>query len=144
MRFTRAPRMVVGTAVVAALALSAATAVASSSATPASSTYIRNLTQQDLTAAGSAAPYGKWTLQIKRRGLSLNAKGQGLVPERASWTGAKVIVSDTPGSISIFCGASVKGAYTWRQSGSKLSFRLVKDTCKDRAGVLAGSWKQTG
>ena len=144
MRFTRASRTVVGTAVVAALALSAATAVAKSSATPASSTYVRNLTQQDLTAAGSAAPWGKWTLQVKRRGLSLDAKGQGLVPERASWTGAKVIVSDTPGSVSIFCGASVKGAYTWRQSGSKLSFKLVKDTCKDRAGVLAGSWKKTG
>ncbi len=144
MRFTRAPRTVVGIAVVAALALSAATALPKSFATPASSTYIRNVTQQDLTAAGSAAPCGKWTLQIKRHGLSLDAKGQGLVPERASWTGAMVIVSDTPGSVSIFCGAGVKGAYTWRQIGSKLSFRLVKDTCKDRAGVLAGSWKQTG
>ena len=144
MRFTRAPRTVVATAVVAALALSAATAVAKSFATPASSTYIRNLTRADIAAAGSAAPWGKWTLQIKRPGLSLEAKGQGLVPERASWTGTKVIVSDTPGSVSIFCGASVKGAYTWRQSGSKLSLRLVKDTCKDRAGVLAGSWQQTG
>jgi hypothetical protein len=112
--------------------------------TPAPSTYLRNLTQQDLTAAGSAAPYGKWTLRIKQHGLSLAAKGQGLVPERASWTASKVIVSDTPGSISIFCGASVKGAYTWRHSGSQLIFKLVKDACKDRAGVLAGSWKKTG
>jgi hypothetical protein len=144
LRFTRAPRTVAGTAVVAALALSAATAVAKSFATPASSTYIRNVTQQDLTAAGSAAPWGRWTLQIKRHGLSLDAKGQGLVPERASWTAARVIVSDTPGSSSIFCGASVKGAYSWRQSGSSLTFKLVKDACKDRAGVLAGSWKKTG
>ena len=144
MRFTRASQTVAGTAVVAALALSAATAVAKSFATPASSTYIRNVTQQDLTVAGSAAPWGKWTLRIKRNGLSLDAKGQGLVPERASWTASKVTVSDTPGSISIFCGASVKGAYTWRQSGSRLIFKLVKDTCKDRAGVLAGSWKRTG
>jgi hypothetical protein len=141
MRVTGTSPAVVGIAVVAALALSAA---ANSSAPPAPSTYLRNLTQQDLTAAGSAAPYGKWTLQIKRHGLSLDAKGQGLVPERASWTAARVIVSDTPGSISIFCGASVKSAYTWRKSGFTLSFKLVKDACKDRAGVLAGTWKTTG
>jgi hypothetical protein len=141
MRVTGTSPAVVGIAVVAALALSAA---AKSSTPPAPSTYLRNLTQQDLTAAGSAAPYGKWALQIKRHGLSLDAKGQGLVPERASWTAARVIVSDTPGSISIFCGASVKGAYTWRQSGFTLSFKLVKDACKDRAGVLAGTWKKTG
>jgi hypothetical protein len=143
MRFTRVSRTV-ATAVVAALALCAAAAPATRSGTPAPSTYLRNLTQQELTAAGSAAPYGKWTLRIKRNGLSLDAKGQGLVPERASWTASKVTISDTPGSISIFCGASVKGAYTWRQSGSRLIFKLVKDTCKDRAGVLAGSWKRTG
>jgi hypothetical protein len=66
--------------------------------------------------------------------LSAAAKGQGLAPERASWTATNVIVSETPGFVSVFCSRSVKGAYTWRKSGS----------CIDRAGVLAGTGKKTG
>jgi hypothetical protein len=104
-------------------------------------TYTRNVTAQDLLRAGSGAPRGIWTLRSKAHALSLDAKGQGLVPERASWTTSTVVVSDTPGSISIFCGASVKGTYRWTSTGSRLTFKLVKDPCKDRAGVLAGAWK---
>jgi len=112
-------------------------------AAPSAGTYTRNLTSTELQKAGSAAPYGTWTLKITSRGLSLDAKGQGLVPERAAWTGSRVTVSDTPGSISIFCGASIKGTYRWARTGSKLTLKLVKDGCKDRAGVLAGLWKKS-
>jgi len=57
-------------------------------------TYTRNVTAQDLLRAGSGAPRGVWTLRSKAHALSLDAKGQGLVPERASWTASTVVVSD--------------------------------------------------
>jgi len=113
------------------------------SAAPSLGIYTRNVTTGELLKAGSLAPHGEWTLRIKVRGLSLDARGQGLVPERAVWTASKVRVSDTPGSASIFCGATVKGTYSWKRIGSKLSFRLVRDPCTDRAGVLLGVWKKS-
>jgi hypothetical protein len=119
----------------------AATSLATVAPTPA--TYTRNVTSQDLAKAGSAAPYGIWTLRIKTKGLSLAAKGQGLVPERAAWTASTVVISDTPGAISIFCGSTVRGTYRWAVKGSTVTFKLVKDACKDRVGVVVGTWKHS-
>ncbi|MDX6435221.1 MAG: hypothetical protein QOK34_55 [Gaiellaceae bacterium] len=112
-------------------------------AAPKVGTYTRLVTSTDLLKAGSLAPHGKWTLRIKTRGLSLDARGQGLVPERAVWGVSKVTISDTPGSSSIFCGAAVKGTYGWKRHGGKISFSLVKDACKDRVGVLRGVWAKS-
>jgi len=128
--------------VVLCVLLSASAGVAFAGPTPGA--YTRNVTTQELLKAGSAAPNGTWTLRVKARGLSLDARGQGLVPERAAWTATRVTVSDTPGSISLFCAPSVKGTYAWTRTGSRLAFRLIRDGCKDRAGVLAGSWKTSG
>ena len=119
----------------------AATGLATVAPSPA--TYTRNVTSQDLAKAGSAAPYGIWTLRIKTKGLSLAAKGQGLVPERAAWTASTVVIRDTPGAISIFCGSTVRGTYRWALKGSTLTFKLVKDGCKDRVGVVVGAWKHS-
>ena len=107
---------------------------------PAPGVFTRDVTSQDLAKAGSAAPHGTWTLRVKAHGMSLEARGQGLVPERAEWAGARVTVSDTPGAISLFCAPTVKGTYAWKRTGKMLAFTLVKDACKDRAGVLAGIW----
>jgi hypothetical protein len=125
---------VVGVALLAASAAAAA---------PKVGTYTRHVTSTDLLKAGSLAPHGTWTLRIKTRGLSLDARGQGLVPERAVWGGSKVTISDTPGSPSIFCGATVKGTYGWARHGGKITFSLVKDACKDRVGVLRGVWTKS-
>ena len=118
-------------------------AVGPAFAAPPAGTYTRNVTSTELQKAGSAAPYGIWTLKVTPRGFSLDAKGQGRVPERAAWTHSQVTVSDTPGSISIFCGANINGAYRSARTGSKLTLKLVKDGCKERAGVLAGVWKKS-
>jgi hypothetical protein len=126
-------------------ALVALTFAATSLATvaPSPATYTRNVTSQDLAKAGSAAPYGTWTLRTKTKGLSLAAKGQGLVPERAAWTASTVVISDTPGAVSIFCGSTVRGTYRWAVKGSTVMFKLVKDACKDRVGVVVGTWKHS-
>ena len=135
MRFSRfAVLFVLGVALLAASAASAA---------PKVGTYTRLVTTTELLKAHSFAPHGKWTLRIKTRGLSLDARGQGLVPERAVWRDSTVTISDTPGSPSIFCGVTVKGIYGWTRHGGKIRFSLVKDPCKDRVGVMLGVWTKS-
>ncbi len=129
-------RCSLGIALLAGAALAGAAA-----AGPPPGTFTRDVTSQELAKAGSAAPHGTWTLRVKAGGLSLAARGQGVVPERAAWVGRQVTVSDTPGSVSIFCSPAVKGRYRWARAGSKLTFTLVVDACADRAGVLAGVWR---
>jgi hypothetical protein len=118
-------------------------AASAAAAAPKVGSYTRLVTSTDLLRAGSLAPHGKWTLRIKTRGLSLAARGQGLVPERAVWGGSKVTISDTPGSPSIFCGATIKGTYGWTRHGGKIRFSLVKDPCKDSVGVMRGVWTKS-
>ena len=124
------------------LGLACVLAAASIAAGPKRASYTRNVTSQDLARAGSAAPHGTWTLKVKADGLSLAARGQGLVSERAAWSMSTVAIADTPGAISIFCGSNVKGTYRWTLRKSTLTFKLVKDACNDRAGVLSGRWKR--
>ncbi len=117
-------------------------AAAAVAAGPKRATYTRNVTSQDLAKAGSAAPHGTWTLRVGAKGFSLDARGQGLVPERAAWSTSTVAISDTPGTLSIFCGSKVGGTYRWVLRGSTLTFKVVKDACKDRVGVLSGTWRR--
>jgi hypothetical protein len=90
---------------------------------------------------------GKWILSFAGNGGYAVAKAPKtsaiLIGGRSTTAGHTLTMVDGFGPLAC-TGASAKGTYSWRFSGTTLKLAKKHDTCAGRPLVLAGSWTKVG
>ncbi len=117
-------------------------------------TYARNVTAADLARQRDLhgmcrycdpPATGTWRLTVRGGRLTLVGPDRSLATERYS-AGSRRVRLAAHSSVCRLPGnhfAGGTGTYAWKRVGFRLVLRVVRDTCADRAAILAGSWIRT-
>jgi hypothetical protein len=89
-----------------------------------------------ITGAPAAPLNATWRISILRTSFATTRNGAAAAAGSVQILGNRITFRDVGGPLACR-GAQAVGAYTWRVSGSNLSFARVKDTCVGRRTILA-------
>lgn len=124
---------------VAAIAVTPTASIAAASGDAASAVpaalvgkWTRIVTPADNNRQGGGLASGRWKITIDRRAtVTFNGPNGELVAGTVAVHGNRIVFA---------VAAPTTGSYSWKRTGSKVTFKLVADPSGDRRAVVVGAW----